>query len=101
MHEGEDAGVSPVVLSEGLEVPGEEDKLAHRPADPGRVGVGHQWPAVPLPVTEAVADVVTQLVVAGKKTHLLVGITVEVRRFAAAHHPGAAIHDRAPKTAQL
>src|SRR5438034_2659639 len=101
MHEGEDAGISPVVLSEGLEVPGEEDELAHRLANPGRVGVGHQWPAVPLPVTEAVADVVTQLVVAGKEPHLLVGVAGEVGRFAPAHHPGPAIHDGAPKTAQL
>src|SRR2546428_4586690 len=54
------------MLSEGLEVPGEKDELAHRPADPGRIGVGHQRPAVPLPVTEPVADVVAQLVVAGR-----------------------------------
>src|SRR5256885_11501020 len=55
------------MLSEGLEVPGEKDELTHRPADPGRIGVGHQRPAVPLPVTEPVADVVAQLVVAGGK----------------------------------
>src|SRR2546428_10767492 len=55
------------MLSEGLEVPGEKDELAHRPADPGRIGVGHQRPAVPLPVTEPVADVVAQLVVAGEE----------------------------------
>ena len=101
MHEGEDAGVRPVVLPERLVVPGQKDELAHRLPHPGRVGIGHQRPAVPLPVTEPIADVVAQLVVAGKEPQLLIGVTVKVSRFAPAHHPGPAVHHGAPKAAQL
>src|SRR2546428_7866281 len=84
------------MLSEGLEVPGEKDELAHRPADPGRIGVGHQRPAVPLPVTEPVADVVAQLVVAGEEPRPPLWVAVGGGGFAPPPPPPPARPPRAP-----
>src|SRR5439155_17886392 len=65
------------------------------------ISIGQYRTPVPFPIAEPVADIVTQLVVAGEQPHLLIGIAIEVGRFAPAHDPGPSVHDGALESAQL
>src|SRR5438105_4308118 len=100
-QELQDPGLRRVVLAEGLEVPAHEDQIAPGLPDPLGVALRLQRPTLPFAISEPVADVVREVVMAGQQRHRLPRIAIDVSRVAFAKLPAPAFGEGGPEPAGL
>ena len=89
-HEVKYAGIPRMMFTEGLEIPGQGDKITPRIPQPVRIPISHQRITPPPLIGEAITHIVTQLIVP-RQQHQTLPFMVKMSRLAPLHHPGPSV----------